>query len=77
MRYIFRENEGMICDLAQATEQPRNLSHNIYMAGDLFYAIQDVKTMQEKHWKALRQFLDAVFARLSPRKINTRKLLTL
>ena len=47
------------------------------ISAELLLALQDIQNMQESHWKELRKFLDTVFNLISPRPLNTRKLLTL
>ena len=52
-------------------------SRSVNIEGDLLIALRDVKSLNDEHWKQLRQFLDSVFLLLTPRTINSRKLLNL
>lgn len=75
--YVFSVDEGLLLvtdDTIQSLITPQN-KHLI--SGKLLLALQDIQNMQESQWKALRQFLDHVFALLAPRTINSRKLLQL
>ena len=73
MRYRFCLEGGIM--LADSDENPQTRSVNI--SGDLLIALQDIQNLQDEHWKQLRVFLDAVFLYLTPRTINSRKLLNL
>ncbi|MCF6190269.1 MAG: DNA repair protein RecO [Cocleimonas sp.] len=73
MRYRFSLDDGLI--LSGELHNPQSRSINI--EGDLLIALQGMKSLNDEHWKQLRQFLDAVFLLLSPRTINSRKLLHL
>jgi DNA repair protein RecO (recombination protein O) len=72
MRYRFSLEEGIALASNTAVE-----SSSIIIEGELLLALQDIQSLQETHWKQLRVFLDAVFLRLTPRTINSRKLLNL
>jgi len=72
MRYRFSLEEGITL-----ASNSVNDSNSIIIDGGLLLALQDIQSLQESHWKQLRIFLDAVFLRLTPRTINSRKLLNL
>jgi len=75
--FFFSVDEGISLatdDNIHFQNKPQN-KHLI--SGELLLALQDIQNMQESQWKALRQFLDHVFALLAPRTINARKLLML
>lgn len=77
MRYIFTEETGLICEKLDGESTRISSPHNIYINGSLLLALQDIQNMQDCHWQELRVALDAIFTRLAPRVINTRKLLKL
>lgn len=68
IEYLFSPDEGI-------QEDGIGRFSGISISGELLLSLQDMTSMQTKHWKLLRQFLDEVFRLLSPRTINTRKLL--
>lgn len=75
--YYFNSDEGILLvteDSIYALNKPQNKD---LITGELLLALQDIQNMQESQWKALRRFLDQVFALLAPRPINARKLLQL
>ncbi len=72
MRYRFSLEEGI-----SLASDPVVDSNSILIKGELILALQDIQSLQEHQWKELRAFLDAVFLRLTPRTINSRKLLNL
>ncbi len=75
--YYFNNDEGILLvteDSIYALNKPQNKD---LITGELLLALQDIQNMQESQWKALRRFLDQVFALLAPRPINARKLLQL
>jgi len=72
MRYRFSLEEGI-----SLASNPVVDSNSILIKGELILALQDIQNLQEHQWKELRIFLDAVFLRLTPRTINSRKLLNL
>lgn len=73
IRYRFSLDEG----ISVASEPENNQSRSVMIDGELLVALQDMQTLQEIHWKQLREFLDAVFMIFTPRPINSRKLLNL
>jgi recombinational DNA repair protein (RecF pathway) len=72
MRYRFSAEEGVTL----ASNAISN-ANSVAIDGSLLLALQDIQNLQDNHWKQLRVFLDAVFLRLTPRAINSRKLLNL
>lgn len=68
IEYLFSPDEGI-------QEDGIGRFSGISISGELLLSLQDMTSMKTKHWKLLRQFLDEVFRLLSPRTINTRKLL--
>ncbi len=73
MRYRFSVEEGV-----KAEDEPfDHQSRCVMIASDLLFALQDIQTLTDSHWKQLRVFLDEVFSLLTPRTINSRKLLHL
>lgn len=78
MRYIFSKENGLICERLTngfSSKDKESSTQSLYINGKLLVALQDIQQMQDSDWKALRIFLDAVFSLLTPRAINTRKLL--
>ncbi len=76
MRYRFSLENGInVANVINDATEYQSRSVNI--EGDLLLALQDMKSLNDEHWKQLRQFLDAVFLLLTPRTINSRKLLHL
>ena len=73
VRYRFSLEEG----IKVMDEQYNHQSRSVNIEGELLIALQDIKSLKDEHWKQLRQFLDAVFLLLTPRTINSRKLLNL
>jgi len=73
IRYRFSLEEG----LAPANMPLNHQVRTVAIERDLLIALQDMQTLQEDHWKQLRIFLDNVFLLLTPRAINSRKLLNL
>ena len=73
MRYRFSLDDGLML----AGELQNNQSRSINIDGDLLLALQDMQSLSDEHWTQLRTFLDAIFLLLSPRTINSRKLLHL
>lgn len=75
--FSFTKDNGLVLeDRIQASISPYQ-THKIYISAELLLALQDIQNMQESSWKELRVFLDGVFNILSPRPINSRKLLFL
>ena len=73
VRYRFSVEEGV-----KVEDEPFNhQSRSVKVDGALLIALQDMKSLSNEHWKQLRVFLDAVFLLLTPRTINSRKLLNL
>lgn len=73
VKYQFTSAEGFTeLDVAS----PMSVQTPIINA-QLLNAIKDMQSMDMEYWTELRPFLDKVFSSLSPRVINTRKLLTL
>ncbi|WP_299876089.1 DNA repair protein RecO [uncultured Cocleimonas sp.] len=73
MKYQFTSEEGL-------TEIDMNhpvSSQTPIIDAKLLHAIQDMQSMDVECWTELRPFLDKVFSNLTPRVINTRKLLNL
>lgn len=73
VRYRFSLEEG----IKVMDEYHYHQSRSVNIEGELLIALQDIKNLKDEHWKQLRQFLDAVFLLLTPRTINSRKLLNL
>lgn len=73
MRYRFCLEGGIMLVNDDGNPQTRSVS----ISGDLLIVLQDIQSLQDEHWKQLRAFLDAVFLLLTPRTINSRKLLNL
>ena len=73
MRYRF-SLEGGITPVNEILEHQ---SRSVNIGGDLLIAMQDMQSLTTEHWKQLRIFLDEVFVLLTPRTINSRKLLHL
>ena len=73
VRYRFSLEEG----IKVMDEQYNHQSRSVNIEGELLIALQDIKSLKDEHWKQLRQFLDSVFLLLTPRTINSRKLLNL
>jgi len=67
--YRFTLEEGLIATSTKGS--------GAIISIELLLAIQDMQNMTESQWRALRQFLDASFELLAPRKINTRRLLNI
>ena len=72
MRYRFSLEEGLILTSDHVVN-----SSSITIGGGLLLALKNMQSLQEHDWRQLRIFLDAVFLRLTPRTINSRKLLNL
>jgi len=73
MKYQFSSEEGL-------TEIDMNhpvSSQTPIIDAKLLHAIKDMQSMDVECWTELRPFLDKVFSNLTPRVINTRKLLNL
>jgi len=68
IEYLFSPDEGVL-------ENGISSFSGVSISGELLLSLQDMTNMRTKHWNMLRQFLDEVFRLLSPRTINTRKLL--
>ena len=73
IRYRFCLEGGIMLSNNVGNAQTRSVK----ISGDLLIALQDIQNLQDEHWKQLRVFLDTVFLYLSPRTINSRKLLDL
>lgn len=73
IRYRFCLEGGIMLSNNDGNAQTRSVK----ISGDLLIALQDIQNLQDEHWKQLRVFLDTVFLYLSPRTINSRKLLDL
>jgi len=73
MRYRFSLESG----IKVLDDVVDHQSRSVNIEGDLLIALQDMKSLNDEHWKQLRQFLDSVFLLLTPRIINSRKLLNL
>ena len=73
MRYRFSLESG----IKVLDDVDDHQSRSVSIEGDLLIALQDMKSLNDEHWKQLRQFLDSVFLLLTPRIINSRKLLNL
>ncbi len=69
--YLFDKEQGLI-EHQESTPVQR---YQAKIAGDLLFALQDSKNMQESHWRSLRIFLDQVFRIIAPHPLQTRKLL--
>ena len=67
--YRFTLEEGLIATSTKGS--------GAIISIELLLAIQDMQNMTESQWQGLRQFLDASFELLAPRKINTRRLLNI
>ncbi len=65
----FTPDEGLIATLTKRS--------GAIISIELLLALQDIQNMTESQWRELRVFLDATFALLTPRKINTRRLLNI
>ena len=71
--FVFSSSEGL-------TEMDMNhpvSSQNPIIPAQLLHEIKHMQSMDDKSWTELRPFLDKVFSSLSPRVLNTRKLLQL
>ncbi len=81
MRYRFSLEGGVkAVDVTASNTIDSAFNHqekSINIAGDLLIALQNIKSLDDEHWKQLRVFLDNVFLMLTPRTINSRKLLNL
>jgi len=77
MRYRLTQDEGLITGSNNEFNNPKILLNEETINGELLVALQDLQSMQMKHWKQLRLYLDAVFKQLAPRKINSRQLLNI
>lgn len=73
LRYKFIPSQG----LAEIDNDKMVRSDEMIISGELLLALQNIQSMTESQWQALRQFLDIVFRAIAPRRINTRRLLTL
>jgi len=71
MRYRFTQENG----LERVAQPVRAQTNEILITAELLAALGDMQNMTDKQWKALRQFLDAVFKQMSPRTIHSRRLL--
>ena len=73
VKYQFTSEEGLTeLDVASPMS-----SQTPVIKAQLLNAIKDMQSMDIECWSELRPFLDKVFLSLSPRVINTRKLLNL
>ncbi|MEE9326617.1 MAG: DNA repair protein RecO [Cocleimonas sp.] len=77
MRYLLTQDEGLIMASDKDIDATRNLVCTQAISGELLIALQDLPSMQAIQWKQLRQYLDAVFKDIAPRKINSRQLLNI
>jgi DNA repair protein RecO (recombination protein O) len=77
VRYRFSLEEGFKVMGEQNEYHNPHQSRSVNIEGELLIALQDMKSLKDKQWKQLRKFLDAVFLLLTPRTINSRKLLNL
>ncbi len=75
--FYFSKEEGLLLEQENAFDIQPYQTQKILISAELLLALQDIQNMQESHWKELRVFLDKVFKALSPRPINSRKLLSL
>lgn len=75
--FSFTKDAGLLLEEETQAETYPYRSQKIFISAELLLALQDIQNMQESHWKELRGFLDEVFKVLSPRPINSRKLLSL
>ncbi len=75
-RWISKE-QGLLLEHEKPFDIQPYQTQKILISAELLLALQDIQNMQESHWKELRIFLDKVFKALSPRPINSRKLLSL
>ena len=75
--YRFIPDEGLIATSTKITTNTSTKGSGAIISIELLLAIQDMQNMTESQWRALRQFLDASFELLAPRKINTRRLLNI
>lgn len=75
--FYFSKEEGLLLEQENTSDIQPYQTQKILISAELLLALQDIQNMQESHWKELRVFLDKVFKALSPRPINSRKLLSL
>jgi len=75
--FSFTKEQGLIQENSESSNMTYRQSQQILISADLLLALQDIQNMQESHWQELRSFLDKVFNFLTPKPINTRKLLSL
>ena len=73
VKYSFSSAEGITeIDMNYPVSSDIPIIH-----AQLLHQIKDMQSMDVKYWAELRPFLDKVISSLSPRVINTRKLLKL
>lgn len=77
MGYRFSLEDGLTVDSEEMLKTSRTLSNKVIVSGELLLALQDLQSMELSHWAQLRQILDTIFKELSPRQLNSRKLLNL
>ena len=75
--FEFTKEDGLVAHEQNVGEIQPYQSQKILISASLLLALQDIQNMQESQWKELRIFLDKVLKVLSPRTMNTRKLLSL
>lgn len=76
MRYRFTQENGLEhVELLVDTTSVDTNRNDIIINADLLDALGDMQTMTDKQWQSLRLFLDAVFKRMAPRTIHSRRLL--
>jgi len=73
VNYLFTQENG----LQKILDSNKSHHNDITIEGNLLLALNDIKSMNEKHWSQLRRFLDRVLSQLAPRPIHSRKLLNL
>ena len=76
MRFLLSRNEGLV-ELTESVDGSLSLLNNKPITGELLLALNDLTLMSDLQWQQIRNFLDVTFHSLSPRQINSRKLLKL
>ena len=75
--YRFTHSDGLILNDQEDVAIHPNSVAPILISSELLLALQDIQNMQESQWNELRVFLDKVFSAITPRVINSRKLLNI
>jgi DNA repair protein RecO (recombination protein O) len=75
--YRFSKDDGLIPDHPDDLIMGYNNAKKVLISTELLLALHDIQNMQESHWVELRNFLDKVFFVITPRTINSRRLLSL